>query len=417
MRKIILLPFTIMLSCFCLAQKIKSEELSYRYSRLPSQPINKSIRNYTVVFEAPYEAKNKQLLAEYDLARQKAEAKYNKEMADYPAAVKAAEARYEKELAEYNKKTAGEKFVEKNILGENSKPVKQLPPKPYLEQVPKPALKTSYDYQVLASTYFKLEGFENNATNAVQIIVTLYGFDYTEPRVLTAQKDMVSYKNGSSSTYKANYYHVNFSYRHPMAVKVVSPDGRDLLSLTPQPLNIYKIYKSAESQTMPSFNPELLIKTNEEKILQENLGYINALVNDKFGFGKVERKASIYFIKEKGNEYADLQNALNNASSGFNLLDKEPEAARGKLQLAIDTWTNALKESNPSDKKARIDNDVTVAICLNLLEAYFAMGDEVSAAKILAQMNSLNLSSGERKSRDDFELLFTDLKKRKLSNQ
>jgi hypothetical protein len=398
------------------AQKIKTAEVVYTYNSLPLQPLDKSIRHYTARIEAVYEEKNKQLMADYEAAKKKAEQKFQQELHDYPSLVKAAEEAYEKDLAEYNKKSLGTKVVEKTVLGENNKPVKQLPSKPYLEHVSLPVLKTSYDYPVLANTYFYLGGYENNPDNAVQVIITMYGFDYSSPRVLSQQKDMMSIKSGSSTTYKATYYHTEFSYRHPMSVKVVLPNGKELMNVTPQPLNTYKIYRSPASETMPQVNSELMIKTNEEKVLQENLKFITALVNDKFGNGKKERKGELYYVKEKGDEYADLITAFNDASSGFNLLDKDPVTATAKLRQAVATWQTALKESNPSDKKARIDKDVTIAVCFNLLEAFLGLGEPVPALSVLQQMNSLSLSGGERKTRDEFELIFTDLKKRKEIN-
>ncbi len=398
------------------SQKIRSSEVAYSYQSLPLEPLDGSIRHYTARIEAPYEEKNKKLIAEYEAAKKKAEEKYQQELRDYPNKVKEAEETYERELAEYNKKSLGTKVVEKAVLKENNKPVKHTPPEPYLEHVPLPVLRTSYDYPALANTYFYLGGYENNPENAVQVIITMHGFDHTSPRVLSAQKDMLSVKGSSTTTYKATYYHVEFSYRHPMSVKILLPGGKELMNVTPQQLNTYKIYKSTESQTMPQVNSELMVKTNEEKLVQDNLKFITALVNDRIGFAKKERKGEIFFVKEKGDEYADLLSAFNDASSGFNLLDKDAETAAGKLRKAIGSWEAALKESNPFDKKARIDKDITIALYFNILEAYLALADPEPALQKIQQMSNLSLSARERETRDDFELIFADLKKRKEIN-
>ena len=407
----------LLFSASCFSQKIRSEHISYYYSKLPSAPLDRSVKNYTAKIDAVYEQKNKQLKADYERALQRADSSYKAELASYPSRLKAADDKYEKELAEYNKKSVGTRVVEKNILGENNKPVKQVLSEPVRQHVPSPVLQTSYDYPVLANTYLQLQGYASGAENAVQLIVTFYGFDFTEPRVLSVQKDMVSVSKGTTTKYKATYYHTEFSYRHPMSVKVIGPGGRELLNLTPQLLNVYKIYRSPESQTVPSNNPELLIKTNEEKILQENLQYIGQLVNDQFGFSKTERKAGIYYVKEKGDTYNDLSLALNEVSSGLRLIYDDSTLAKPKLLRAIDIWKNALKESNPADKKARIDKDVTIAIYFNLLEAYFALSNANAGFDVLRQMNTLSLSAGDRRDRDEMELLFTDLKKRQQVNQ
>jgi hypothetical protein len=397
------------------AQRIKGDDIEYSFTQLPLHPLEKAIKNYSVKILPAYEEKNKQLLADYTTAQKAAKEKYDKDLATYAVEVKTAEQQYEKELEEYNKKNTVTKILEKNVLGENTKPVKKIPSKPYLEEVPKPRLQTEYDYPVLASTYLKLDGYDTNP-GGVQILVTLYGFDYTQPRIQSVQKDMVSVGK-TTSTYKATYYYTEFSYRQPMAVKVIHPSGKELLNITPQELNVYKIYKSQQTETAPSLNTELLIKTHEEKLLQENLQAINKLVNDKFGFAKTPRKTTLYYVKAKGDEYNDLQTALNIASSALHKMNNDVTAAKTEMAKAVELWMTALKESDPSNKKARIDNDVTVAICFNLLEAQFALANEQEGVTLLQKLNSLELSKSDRKTKEEYELLFADLKKRKENNQ
>jgi hypothetical protein len=418
--KINCLLYLAILSILCAqqlhAQNIKSDKVSYFYTRLPSQPIDKGIKNYTVLIEAPYEEKNRFLLEEYRKAQKAANDKYEKELAEYPVLVKAAEDRYDKEMAEYNKKNFGEKLAEKTLLNENNKPVKQIPSKPYLQQLPKPILQTSYDYKVLAATYLNLEGYQPNLDNAVSVVITLYGYDFTQPRTLSEQKDMLRIGSGNTSTYKSTYYHTEFSYRHPMAIKVSIPGGKELLNLTPSELNIYKVQKSTPSDNYKQVNPELMIKTHEEKLLQDNLIFLNNLLNNKFGFSQVKREAELYYVKSN-DEYADLTTALNEASAALLMLQQDASTAKTKLEKAIRLWNEALKESDPSNKKARIDKDVTIAICFNLLETHFAMGNAEGGRIALDKLNTLSLSGSEKKQKNDYEMLFSDLSARIKNNQ
>ena len=353
-------------------------------------------------------------MAAYDSATTAVQKKYEMDVAGYETSVKKAEAKYEQEMAEYNKKSFGQKLVEKTVLNENNKPVKQLPPIPYLQIIAKPILLTSYDAKVLAATYIHLEGYEQDPNNAVLVTVTLYGYDYSQPRMLSQQKDMVKYNSGSgsSSTYKATYYHTEYSYRHPMAIRVTAPNGKELFYVTPNETNIYKTYKSPESDNYNQSNAELLVKGSEEKILQENLAIVNSLLNNRFGYAYVKRTAPLSYIKKGGDEYADVTNAFNEASSGLLLLQQDSAAAKTRLTKALDLWNHALTESDPSNKKARIDKDVTIAICFNMLEIYFASADGNGGRTVLDKLNALDLSSGERKQKNDYELLFTDLANR-----
>ena len=86
------------------------------------------------------------------------------------------------------------------------------------------------------------------------------------------------------------------------------------------------------------------------------------------------------------------------------------------MQNAIQNWNTALQESDTKNKKARIDKDVTIATCFNLLESYFAMGNAANADKIFSTLNSIDLSKSERKQKEEYEALFNDFKKRVTEN-
>lgn len=399
------------------AQNIKDEAVEYRYIKLPLAPLPATVQNYQSSIFANYEADNKKKKDDYEAEKKLANAEFEKDKAAYPSKVKEADDRYNKEVEAWKNKSFGSKVIEKQVLGENNKPVKQVPPQPYLRHVPEPELKTSYDYPVLANTYLVLDGFANKPENAVKIDVIMYGYDYTEPRQLSEQKGTASYANGQTSTGSATYYHNEFSYRHTMSVKVTTPDGKELFSLTPQELNTYKLFKTPESTTAAPLNPQMLIKTYEEKILQENLNRINDLVNDRIGYKRASRKVELNYVKSKDDTYQDLLLAFNDASSGLKLLLDDAPAAKTKLQNAIQLWEKALLESDPKNKKARIDKDVTMAVYFNLLEAYFAMNDVAAGEKAIASLNIMDLSSRQRKLKDDYEALFNDLKKRLTANK
>ena len=399
------------------AQNIKNETIAYSYIKLPLQPLVLNEKNFVSSIFATFEEDNVIKKAAYGDELQKAENEYQSEMALYPARVKEAKDKYEKDLAEWNEKSLAEKVVEKQVLNENNKPVEQVPYPPQKRYVPEPKLQTSYDYPVVSETYLNLGGYYRNNQNAVNIVVTIHGYDYTEPRQMTEQKNVVSYVDGQSSTWAVTYYHVEFSYRHPMSVLVTDPQGNTIMNSTPQELNTYRIYKSEESDKTLSINTELLIKNYEEKIFQENLTFINNIVNDQIGYPFTNRIAELNFVKVKDDSYQDLMIAFNDASAGLKLLKDDPASAQNKLNNALSIWNTALQESDIQNKKARIDKDVTLAIYFNQLECYFAMRDVQSAENIISKLNGFSLSNAERKQKENFELLFNDLKKRLTANK
>lgn len=395
-------------------QKLKSETIDYNYNRLPSSSV-KDFKNYQVIFEGAYEAKNKQLIADYKQQKKAAEEKYSKELANYTTLVKLANERYDKALAEYNKKSTGKKIIEKSLLPGNA-PRREIVSKPYQENVEQPNLQSSYDYKTFADTYIRLDGYQNSPDNALKILVVLYGFDHTQPRTINQEETIVGYQNGKSSSEKRMVYHTEFSYRHPMAVKVYTPQNEEILSLTPPQLNSYKIYKSGNTDRPVKINSELLIKTHQEKILQENLQFIDNMLNDKFGYSNVNRTAVLYYIKNGDANYTDLTTAFNEASSGLLMLQQDNAAALLKLKKACDLWNLALKESDANNKKSRINKEITLGIYFDLLEAYFAIGDVQGGQNTLDKLNSISLSVPERRVKLNFDVLFAELKNRQSQN-
>lgn len=418
MFKILLIPS---ISFFFLnaffAQNVKSEKLDYYYVKLPLNPLPKTVFNYQSAIIAAYEKENSRKKEQYEADLKAAEIQYQKELAEYSLKLKAADEKYAQDLAAWEKKPLAEKVVEKQLLNENNKPVKETPSQPYKRLVEKPHLQTSYDYSALASTYLFLGGFENKPDNFIKIEVTLHGYDFTRPRQLSEQKNSVSVVNGTSITKQIPYYHIEFTYRHTMTVRVIGTDGKEILLLTPQELNNYSIYKSPETPTSQTFDEEQLVKSFEEKILQENLIFINKLVNDKFGFIKDLRSTNLSFVKSKEDLYNDLLTAYNEGVIGFKTLVEDPASAIKKLEHAAEIWQNALIESDLENRKARIDKEVTTMIYFNLLETYFALKESENVDKLLGNLNTISLSNSDRKLKETYELLNVDLKKRILANR
>jgi hypothetical protein len=396
------------------AQKLKTEFIKYSYKRPPALPIT-GITHYQVSLQPAFEGRNVELLKEYNQQRTEAEIKYRNDLNAWAVQVKAANERYDRDLAEYNKKSLGTKVAEKAML-DNRKPVRQFIPKPYMETVQKPELQSTYDYSVVGNTYIRLDGYENMPANALKIQVLLYGYDHTQPRTMDEERSNLSIGGGRASTTKSVLYHTEFSYRYPMAVKVYTPDGKELLNVTPPELNSYKIYQSPATDMPTKINAELLLKTAQEKVLQDNLQFINHLLNDKYGYTSVDRNISLYYIKGGDDGYTDLTTAFNEASSGLLMLEQDATLAKVKLQKACALWGTAIKEADMNNKKARINKDIATGIYFNMLEAYFAQGNVPDGQNILEKMNSMSMSNSDRRLKLEYEMLFAELKSRQSNS-
>lgn len=416
MTKLTLLIITTIFVYNGYTQKIKFKVVEYQYVQLPLTPINKNIRNYNSIIVADYISTNRKKQAEYNSELARAKLEFETANAAYPSLVAEAELEYERELSAYNQKSLATKVLEKKVLDEDNKPVKRIPPPPVMRNVREPILQKEYDLPALAKTYLTLDGFKNDLSNAVKINVIIYGFDHTKPRIISEVKKQVSSSNGTTTTKNTTYYHTEFSYRHTMSVRVTTPDGKEILFLTPQELNNYKKYKTNESTIRQSVNNELLISTYEEKVLQDNLLFIQNLVNDRIGYKHQDRSISLSYVKDKKGVYTDLLVAFNNLSAGLKLLIDDELASEEKLKKSIAIYEEALDESDMNDKKARINKNISYAVFFNLLECYFATEKLDKAESILTNLNSLPLSGAQRKLKEEYESLINETRKRMKAN-
>lgn len=398
------------------AQSVKSEDITYTYVKLPTNPVQPKVDNYYSTITSSAEAENAKLMAEYEAEKARAEADYQREMADYPAKVKAADDKYAKEMEVYNAKSTATKVIEKQLLNENTKPVHDYVAQPYRRTVSQPVLKTSYDYPSLAATYLVLDGFTKAQVNALSYTVNIQGFEHSQPQIKTEVKDEVSVKDGVRTTYKVTYYYIEFTYKMPMSVRVAGMNNQEIFYVAPVELTNTKTYKSSQSKTAPSSDFSFLIKSTEEAILKENLKFINHLVNDRIGYEITTRATSLDYVKSKNDAHADVMEAYNNATIGLKTLTTNETLAKQKLTAAIDAFKVILTESDVYDKKARIDKDITTAIYFDLLECYFAMRNTADAEAILKSLGQLDLSNRDKKQKEKMDELFLDLTLRKAAN-
>jgi hypothetical protein len=405
-----------LLTGFLFGQNIKSEDLKYNYIKLPTNPIQTKVANYQSSLSSASDEENAKILAQYEKDKAQADADYDREMAEYPAKVKAADEKFEKAMADYNDKSLAKKILEKQLLNENTKPVKDYVPQPYKRTVSKPDIKTVYDYPSLASTYLKLDGFTKGTDNALSYHVNMQGFEHSQPTMKTEIKKESKIVNGTSTTVDVTYYWLEFTYTNQMSVRVANAANQDIYFVAPAELADFKTYKTTSSKTAPSSDYAALFRTVEEKVLKENLVFINHLVNDRIGFEITERETSLDYVKSKKDEYQDVTDAYNDQLLGLKSLITNETVAKEKLNKAAAQWLTILKESDVANKKARIDKDVTISIYFNLLECYFPLRNTGDAEMILSTLERMDISNRERKLKEKYAALFLDLTGRKIAN-
>lgn len=415
MKKLSLLCF-LALGLHTFAQSVKGEQLTYTYVKLPSHPIQPKATTYLSNVTAAYEAENQRLIAQFEADKIQAETDYQRDLADLPNKQKAADDKFEREMKAWNEKSTASKILEKQVLNENNRPVKDYIAQPYRRTISMPVMKTAYDYTSLASTYLFIDGLQKGAANALNYTVTLQGFEATPAKIVPEVKKETSRVNNVSTTVDVTYYRIEFTYRHPMSFRVANPTNQEIYAAAPAEFTEFKVFKGPSTKTQPTTDISASLKSMEDKCLQENLRVINHMVNDRIGMERTEETFELYFVKSKNETHNDLLDAFNAANLGFKMLGTNEAQGTTKLNEAITLWNKALEESDIENKKARIDKDITIAIYFNLLEAYFALRNTATADDILKTMGRMDLSNRDKKQREAYEQAYIDLKLRLAAN-
>lgn len=144
----------------------------------------------------------------------------------------------------------------------------------------------------------------------------------------------------------------------------------------------------------------------ENETVEKNLSVIQTLLNDNYAFKKVNYMADIYLVKDKKVDYTDYQNAYLAVIEGYNSLTENYEkiAAKAKINEAIAIWEKALLESDVENKKARIDEEVTYATYLNLIEAYIFVDDFSKAKSLIAKLSIYGIPKRVKKRMEELSI-------------
>jgi hypothetical protein len=391
-----------------IAQKVKDEDLTFKYKRLASSPINKTLTSYKGEVVLAYEEDDKKKKEEFEQKKVESNAQYEKDK-------KAADLKNEKEKEEYRKQSFGKKFVDKVILEQDNRPKKEYVSK---EDVGNVFIHKKFDKELLASTYIKFEGYEKSNNAKLKVTFTAFGIEWLEPSTTEGRATALG---GTTAGQPQKKYSTQIKYRCPVAVKVESADGAVILNETVEKTNEYRSLSSAmydsPQQAQANAAPEKILPLYEQKIMEDNMKIANDYLNEKCATSVVERKTILYNVESKKMDYSDFQQAYTSAIEGYTLFLENQKEASVKIKSAIAAWDKALKESNSKDKKARVNEEITIATIFNLAEAYIWTNDYTQAKLVLTKTSSLDLSKKENKKVDELKLLIVEQQQRYEANK
>jgi hypothetical protein len=360
MKKTLVAILFCMVSVSVFSQNVIDRKVNFEYIRLPLQPINKFIKNYQSFAVLEYESEIKARKDAFAKSVADAEKQYNADIADYDKKVKDAGARYAQDMAVYN--------INKKANPSAIQPVLTLPAKPEkITPVDNYYYPKTFNQETLAGN-INLDGYKKAPDNAVIITAMLKGFQYTEPQMKVNEVS----KTKDGVAYKEKEYYYELSYRHPMGLKVEVPGQGIVLNEYFEDLNRYTVYNTqkykSDTLLMKSFNKFTFLSGLEDQLVVNNLKYMNDILNNRFGFTKLNAQEEIFLVQAKKFQYPDYQQAFEATTLGLGQLsaDVQRTVAAQNLNSAVGIWENALKESQPENKKARVNGNVTTATFFNI---------------------------------------------------
>ncbi len=399
------------------AQDIDNNDIAFTYTQLPLTPLGKTVKNYQAVVVQKFEDIVKQKNDLYAAELIAAETEFQQAKDAQALLQKMADDKYAKDMAAWKKKPLAEQ-----VLYSAQTPQRSIIPTPTKREVAKPEIPKTYDAQLLAGKYIKLQGFNNVNNNAATITVSLYGFNSENPVL----KERISQKATAATTttpakpeIKKYYYAIN--YKHMMSYKIDVPGQGTVADVFLSELDNFSEYKTNEFDSVKflvknwEMNKPTIMEQIQDKSVYENLEYINNLINNKYGFMKMSYATLLSVVDEK-KDYQDYKEAYVAAENGYKAISSAPGADKSssfpELNKAIGLWENAMKESQPNNKKARVDGDVTEITILNLIEAYIWKDDYINAKAYIDKIKTLDPSRKGKRRLERMELLYKQNKER-----
>lgn len=430
--KITLLLLSACVSFNCFAQRFETKEINYRYVQFPLMPV-KGVDNYNSTVLLDYEHKNQALRTAYDQEVAMHEANYQQAMQNYQMELNAAENEYKAAAVKYLEEEAKAEAIYQQAVrvynragGANSnmlpptklqviKPVKRQVMIPAKMQATEPYYLKVYDTEKIKNNHIKVAGLKAVNENALQIIVTLKGFEKGNAQV---KGKTTKSKNSNGETVSTTVYYGSVQGKHTVHVQVITPTGEMIMDeiavgsggFTTKNTKQFKTRQEAQNL----INQSAFLRAFEDELMRKNMQKIGNMLNNRFGYPIKSRKAYVRLFYHKKMSYPEYQTAYENVLLAYpklNDLGLRAEVLQ-YASKAIESWENAMRESAPDNKKARINKKVSRFTCLMLAEAYMWSDNFVKAEEYLAKMKVLKPLVNERRWMGDLERLLSSRKKR-----
>lgn len=377
MKKNLLLLSLLAVTTGAMAQNIQDQKVTFKYTQLPQVNINDGTKQYSVSVMMNYLQRNADSLSAYEIEKQRYIKEIEQAMEFWNTQRATNDKAYYTQMMNYeNQVNAGTPNVQQPV---------RPPQTPFTFNKPAPkkpfTLKEVNPQSIMSG--IKIEGMKQVPDYGVKVILSWDGFE----RGIIREN-----KKGTGPTTR---YTFDILYRHPVSIRVEVPGKGIVVNERINETEGFRNYTTPEFKTKAEFqiwwidNQEKFWNERQDAVVMENVNVINGYLTNKFGYPVRTYAAELYTVKSKEYDYSDYLKAYQLAQDGMMMLQYADkfEAAKAKMNEAVAIWNKALQESNVTDRKARVDKNVTAATYVNLTYAYLWMNDfsnaEMSANKTL----------------------------------
>jgi len=372
----------LLVTCFTLslnAQKVTKEIVTYTYLRNPLKKLDTSIKNYVTTVEVSWLQKERQKQKDYELELAKAEQEH------------------QDALEAYEDKSIGSKLAKQILLGDG-KPTRRAVEKPI--SIPEPNL-------TVLSSKISLDGFSQGDENSI-LIKVIYQDIYVGSAVdMDITKDDLNYKKRS------------ITVKQPVEFSLITPDGDIIFNKVSESSKKDVVIESKNIKEGDEWDKylkekwETFFRSELMKHYSNTAKDINQLINYWYGYSNVKRRTMIYKGKGKKHSYETHVLALKKAQRAYENLISERKESIDVLKKSIEIWEKELTKSEPSNKKARISNDITQALILNIVEAKMMIGDYNGATDYCDKLDIMpNTKNKYIRKSEDLRKIIKDEKER-----
>ena len=339
------------------SQNIKDNKISINYIQLPKQKVDESISTFFTIYKDSYLDKNNQQLSIYQFKVDSAEAEQQIKIKTWETLKNTIKRNYLDSLSVWKQNIA------KGI--NRAKPTEPVYPEyPESYFLFPPVLSKSLS-ELMSNKSIKIAGFSEE-NSGVRIEIDNLGLE------------VISIKGKYTNQGKS--YVVTARYKMPIVIKTFI--SGDLLHQKQYHNKIanhvvfkgkteydYEIWKMNVGES----NKDIWINL-QRKLWNTAINNISSVLDSEIGYPKKRENTEVYIVKKfQDYNYEKLLSAYNYAESGYGQvgLDRNKSRAKTQLNKAINIWEQELKESDLTDKKARINTKISGLISANLADAYF----------------------------------------------